>query len=153
MPNNQHHVIFDAISLSLLIWIACIFGPYVLLTQSQVLFSLALVAIVIALFTASFRWGSGFALLPGCLGMTLLIWNTATVCFGLALLAKNAGFGTVPQIVVGSLGVALVAFHIKTVECVLDIVLGPIEGLVVDQSATSRRVTWVDQREPSAGLP
>lgn len=138
MRINRRHEIFDfvAFAFDLLIWIVCIIGPYILLSLRQPLLSLAAAAIVIALFTASFRWrtGGGFAMLPGCLGINLLLWNTATVCLVMAILIMYAGLGTLPRITAGLLGIPLVMIYVKIVDAILIVVLGPVKDRSDDRT-------------------
>ena len=138
MQINRRHPVFDvlAFALDVLIWITSIAGPIVLLARRHVLLSVAAAAIAIGLFTASFRWRSGYALLPGCLGLALVIWNTATVCFGFAFLSKNAGFGILPQVAAALAGIPSVMILVKIVETVLSAVLGPTTSPLDDRSAT-----------------
>src|SRR5689334_20411342 len=96
------------------IWALFIFGPIAMLASGFPLIAITCAATSLCCFSLSFRWRSGsFVLVTGCLGLMLVLYNTATISIAFAMLAKNAGFDPIFQIALGLCGIPFVIILLR----------------------------------------
>ena len=109
----------------LLLWVIFIFGPMAVLSVTHPLVGVTAAAVSLCAFVASYRWRSGHAMVPGCLGLTLVFYNTAVICLGFALIAGSREYAAWAQLAAGLCGIPFTILLCKSCEKTLNHLLGP----------------------------
>ncbi len=111
--------------LGLLVWAVFIIGPFTLLLADMPRMAIVASAGSMVAFAVSVRWRTGFVLLPGCLGITLMMYNIATFCVAAATITGAAGASLPVRIAVGIAGIPIAVLLMWGVNRIENYILGP----------------------------